>query len=143
MLFHEVKGCDIIKAKDSLTVDVMKNTSKIVHSALKKLNSLPDDIRNGAVTGKEVENYEEQVAKLQVLYEAANIGKTKLVPSFTKVTDALKICVKKLNTVKEYRKKLLVVTDYCKLISEGMCTYSFLFRESSQLVQLLIYIYRC
>ena len=114
----------MINGKDSLTVDDIKGTSEIVHSALKELSSLPDDIRNGAVTGKEVQYYEKQVSKLQALYEAANIGKMKLVPPFAKITDALKICVKKLNVVKQYRKKLVVVTDYCKLISEGMYTYN-------------------
>ena len=118
--FNEVKGCDAMKRKDTLKVDDVKETSEIVHAALKQLNSLPDNISKGAVTGKEVENYKKQANRLKVLCEAGNIGKSKLVPQFTEISIALQVCVDKLNMVKEYQVKLVVVKDYCKLISKGM-----------------------
>ena len=98
----------------------MKDVSETVHTALLELNKLSDNIKKGAVTGKEVESYKKQTSKLQVLYEAANTGNTPLVPQFTEVSSAIKDCVKKLEILKEYRLKLTVVMEYCKYISEGM-----------------------
>ena len=117
--FHEVKGCDAMKRKGSLKVDDVKETSEIVHAALKELNDLPDSISKGAITGKEVENYKRQADKLKVLCEAGNIGKSELVPQINEISIALQVCVDKLNIVKEYRVKLVVVKDYCELISKG------------------------
>ena len=118
--FHVVKGCGTMKRKDPLKVDDVKETSEIVHAALKELNFLPDNISKGVVTGKEVENYKKQSNRLKVLCEAGNIGKSKLVPQFAEISVALQVCVDKLNMVKEYRVKLIVVKDYCNLISQGM-----------------------
>ena len=100
----------------------MKDISETVHAALLQLNNLSDDIKKGVVTGKEVEGYREQISKnkLQVLYEAANIGKTPLVPQFSEVSSAIEECVKKLRILKEHRVKLSVVMEYCKCISKGM-----------------------
>ena len=97
----------------------MKEISEIVHAALIELTKLCDDIKKATVTGKEVEIYKRQSSRLQVLYEAANIGVTPLVPQFNEVKDAVEDCVKKLAAVKQYRSKLLVVVDYCKHISKG------------------------
>ena len=98
----------------------MKDISETVHVALLQLKNLSDDIKNGAVTGKEVVSYRKQTRKLQVLYEAANIGNTPLVPQFTEVSIAIEECVKMLGILKEYRLKLSVVMEYCKCISKGM-----------------------
>ena len=98
----------------------MKDISEIVHTALVKLNKLSDDIKEAAVTGKEVESYRKQSSKLQVLYEAANIGNTPLVPQFIEVSIAINDCITKLEKLKEYRLKLTVVMDYCKCISKGI-----------------------
>ena len=92
--FHVVKGCDTVKKKDFLKVDDVKETSEIVHAALKELNDLPDNISRGAVTGKEVENFKKQANRLKVLCEAGNVGKSKLVPQFTEISIALQVCVK-------------------------------------------------
>ena len=132
--FHVVKGCDTVKKKDFLKVDDVKETSEIVHAALKELNDLPDNISRGAVTGKEVENFKKQANRLKVLCEAGNVGKSKLVPQFTEISIALQVCVNKLNAVKEYRAKLIVVKDYCNHISKGMDLITFLIKESRKLV---------
>ena len=100
-------------------MDDLKETSEIVHAAVLELTTLYNDIEMGKVTGKEIQNYRRQINVLQVLYEAANIGSTKLAPEFVKVNDGVKDCVKKLAKVKEYRSKLLVVVYYCKQISKG------------------------
>ena len=81
---------------------------------------LYDAIKKGTVTGKEIENYTEQASRLQVLCEAANTGSTHLAPQFTQFSSAIQVCVKKLETVKDYRLKLVVMMDYCKRISKGM-----------------------
>ena len=104
----------------------MKDISEIVHAALMKLIKLCDDIKEAAVTGKEVESYRKQSSKLQVLYEAANTGNTPLVPRFTEVSIFIKDCVTKLEKLKEHRLKLTVVMDYCKCISKGMYVNTFL-----------------
>ena len=121
--FCTVKACTTLTRKESLEVDDMKDISETVHAALLQLNNLSDDIKNGIVTGKEVEGYRKQ-AKLQVLYEAANIGKSPLVPQFTEVSIAIQVCVKKLEILEEYRSKLSVVMEYCKCISKGTYLYS-------------------
>ena len=120
ILLYEVKGCTTLKGKESLEVDDIKDISEIVHAALMELNKLSDDIKEAVVTGKEVESYRKQSSKLQVLYEAANIGNTPLAPQFTEVSSAIKDCVTKLEKLTEYRLKLTVVMDYCKCISKGM-----------------------
>ena len=102
--FYKVIGCGTIRSKESsLEVDDLKETSEIVHAAVLELTTLYDDIEMGKVTGKEIQNYRRQINVLQVLYEAANIGSTKLAPEFVKVNDGIKDCVKKLAKVKEYR----------------------------------------
>ena len=101
-------------------MDDLKETSEIVHAALRELTKLYNDIKKATVTGREIENYRRQSSRLQVLYEAANIGSTPLAPQFNEVKDAVEDCVKKLAAVKQYRSKLLVVVDYCKHISKGM-----------------------
>lgn len=98
----------------------MKDISETLHTVLLQLKKLSDDIKSGAVTGKEVESYRKQTGKLQVLYEAANTGKTPLVPQFTEVSIAVEECVKIIGILKEYRLKLSVVMEYCKCISKGM-----------------------
>ena len=110
-----------MKRKDPLKMDDLKETSEIVYAALRELNNLPNNITMGAVTGKEVENYRKKANsdRLQVLCDAGKIGESKLTPEFDDISKALKVCVEKLNMVKEYRLKLIVVKDYCKLISEG------------------------
>ena len=102
----------------------MKGISETVHAALLQLNNLSDNIKKGAVTGKEVKGYREKIikSKLQALYEAANIEKTSLLPQFTEVSSAIEECVKKLGILEEYRLKLSVVMEYCKCISKGMET---------------------
>ena len=118
VLFYEVKGCAFIKRKDSLKVDDVKETSEIVHAALMTLIKLHGDIKNARVTGKEVETYRKEANNLHCLYEAV---KTVIsVPQYAEVSSALEVCVKKLNTVKVYRLKLIVVVHYYKRISEGM-----------------------
>ena len=113
-------GCTTIRrTESSLKVDDLKDTSEIVHAAVLELIILCNDIEMGKVTGKEIENYRQQINGLQVLYEAANIGSTNFAPEFVKVNDGIKDCVKKLTKVKEYRSKLLVVVYYCKQISKG------------------------
>ena len=118
MLFYEVKGCSLIKRKDSLEVDDLKETSEIVHAALLKLIKLHNDIKNGAVTGNEVKSYRNKADNLQCLCEAAKIVSS--VPQYDDISSAMEVCDKKLNIVKEYRLKLIVVVDYCKHISKGM-----------------------
>ena len=115
-----------MKRKDPLKVDDLKETSVIVHAALRELNDLPNNITKGAVTGKEVEKYRKQANsnRLKVLCEAGNVGKSKLAPEFTEISIALQVCVDKLDMVKEYRIKLVVVKDYCEHISKGKHTIS-------------------
>ena len=114
---YTVKGFDVLKRKESLEV---KRISETVDTALRELNNLFDNIKKGVVTWKEVESYRKQTGKLQILYKAANAGKTPLVPQFTEVSIAIQECVKKLEILKEYRLKLSAVMEYCKCISEGM-----------------------
>ena len=84
------------------------------------MDKLYNDIKNGNITGKEVTDFKKQAGELQALYEAANIGSSLLAPQFAKVDNAIKVCIKKLDSVKEYRSKVVVVMDYCKRISKGM-----------------------
>ena len=118
--FFKVKGVVTLQNKKSLEVDDVKDISEIVYSALLRLNKLSVDIKEGAVTGKEVESFRKQISKLQVLYEAANTGNTSLVPQFIEISDAIEVCVEKIEAVKLYRSKLNVVMEYCKCISKGM-----------------------
>ena len=118
MLFYEVKGCDLTKKKASIEVGDLKEISEIVHAALLRLIKLYDDIKIGAVTGNEIEHYRIKADKLQCLCEAAKIVMS--VPRYNEVSSAMEVCDKKLNTVREYRLKLIVVVDYCKRISKGM-----------------------
>ena len=125
--FHQVKGYAIINGKELGGVDDLKGTSEdskgsseIVHAAVCQLRKLCNNIKEGTVTGKEVENYRQQANKLQALCEAVNIGSTQLVPRFTEISKAMQDCLEKLKVVKEYRSKLFVVVDYCNDISKGM-----------------------
>ena len=120
MFFHEVKGCATLKKQGSLNVDDMKDLSDIVHVVLLKLRDLSVDIERGAITEKDIESYGVQYIGLQMLYEAAKIGNTSLLPQFTEIFEAIKECVKKLKMVREYRSKIEVVMEYCKHISKGM-----------------------
>lgn len=87
-----------------------------------KLTELCNDVKKGKVTEREIEtlrvnaNYK----VLQGLYEAANVGKSPLVPQFYEISTAMQVCVEKLKAVKECRIKLVVVMEYCKRISKGM-----------------------
>ena len=85
-----------------------------------ELIKLYEEIKKGKITKKELETYSQQANELQVLYGAANIGSTLLIPQFTEVSSALKVCVKKFNTVEDYRLKLVAMVDYCKHLSKGM-----------------------
>ena len=84
-----------------------------------ELDKLYGAIKDGTVTGKEIEDYNKQANQLQALYEAAKVGNALLVCHFAEVNVALKVCVEKLVKVKKYRSKLLVVVDYCRRISKG------------------------
>lgn len=114
----KVIGCATIRSKESsLKVDDLKEASEIVYAAVLELTTLCNDIEMGQVTGKEIENYRRQIDRLQLLYEAANVGSTQLAPQFVRINDGIKNCVKRLAKVIEYRSKLLVVVYYCKQIS--------------------------
>ena len=115
----------------------MKETSEIVHAALIELAKLYNDIKKAKVTGKETEIYRRRSSRLQILYEAANIGVTPLVPQFNEVKDAVEDCVEKLAAVKQYRSKLLVVVDYCKHISKGMSPVDICFEIYDNLTTIL------
>ena len=117
-MFYVVKGCDLTKKKTSVEVGDLKETSEIVHAALLRLIKLHDDIKIGAVTGNEIKHYRIKADNLQCLCEAAKMVAS--VPRYDEVSSAMEVCDKKLNTVREYRLKLIVVVDYCRHISKGM-----------------------
>ena len=125
LFFCEVKECATLQSKGSLKVEDMKDINEFVHAALLKLKDLSVNIKTGAITGKEVEVYAEQINRLQDLYEAANIGVNPILPQFTEISDAIKDSVNILEAVKEYRTKLGVVMDYCKCISEGTYVFTY------------------
>lgn len=139
--FYQVKGYTIVNGKELAEVDDLKGTnedskgltedpkgtsegpkgtSEVVHAAVHALKKLCNDIKESAVTGKEVESYRKEANKLQILCEAANIGNTQLVPQFTEISEAIQECLDKLEVVKEYHSKLVVVVDYYNDISKSM-----------------------
>ena len=106
-------------------IGYVKKASEIVCASLLDLCERSDDFKKGTATGKEVENYKNQADELQALKEPVVAGSTPLVSKLVEVENTIKICVEKLDKVKEYRSKLVVLVNYCKRISEGMYCVKF------------------
>ena len=84
-------GCATVKREESsLKIDDVKETSEIAYAQLVKLY---DNIKNGTLTGKELENCRTLATELQMLYEDAKVERTQLT-QFSEIDSAIQVCYK-------------------------------------------------
>jgi len=97
----------------------LKKNCEIVYEAITGMNELLSNVAKGAITKLELECYEDHKSELKTICEAMSSGKPPSGPSFSELSDAMKICFDKLGVIKKQHSRLTVVMEYCKPISVG------------------------
>jgi len=95
----------------------LEKSSEIVYEAVNELKCLPECLTKGLVTVSQLDYYKKHEKELKLLYRIVDCDQTS---TFVKVLNAIDLCFTKLTFLKEYRSKLCVVIDYCKIVSKGM-----------------------
>jgi len=80
------------------------------------LKNFPESLEKGIVTEKQLLHYKQCNSELKLLCDSFDHS-AKL---FQVISRGITICFTKVKITREYRYKLSVVVDYCKLVSNSM-----------------------
>ena len=112
--------CSIQRTED------LKSASEIAYAALTTIIQYCHNIVNETIIIQELAkcyNDEEKKSKLKLVCNAANSGKTKFCPEFSRVEDSMSFAFHKFNSVKQCLEKIELVVEYCSPISKGTRIY--------------------